>query len=85
MVDQILVSVLTPTESLGQSPKESEGTCVQSAGYADGTKGRFMSGWWTLFKETAASWSNHKDARLGAALAYYSVFSIGPLILIAQR
>jgi membrane protein len=25
----------------------------------------------------------HKDARLGAALSYYSVFSIGPLILIA--
>jgi membrane protein len=25
----------------------------------------------------------HKDARLGAALAYYSVFSLGPLILIA--
>src|ERR1700693_4338591 len=25
----------------------------------------------------------HKDARLGAALAYYSVFSIGPLIVIA--
>jgi len=26
---------------------------------------------------------DHKDARLGAALAYYSVFSIGPLIVIA--
>jgi membrane protein len=28
-------------------------------------------------------WVAHKDARLGAALSYYSVFSIGPLILIA--
>jgi membrane protein len=26
---------------------------------------------------------DHKDARLGAALAYYSVFSIGPVIVIA--
>jgi membrane protein len=42
-----------------------------------------MSRWWTLLKETAVNWSSHKDARLGAALAYYSVFSIGPLILIA--
>jgi membrane protein len=42
-----------------------------------------MSAWWSLLKETAASWSNHKDARLGAALAYYSIFSLGPLILIA--
>lgn len=39
--------------------------------------------WWVPFKEAAAQWSAHKDARLGAALAYYSVFSIGPLIVIA--
>jgi len=38
---------------------------------------------WSLLKETAAHWSEHKDARLGAALAYYSIFSIGPLIVIA--
>ena len=42
-----------------------------------------MSGWWTSFKETASRWSDHKDARQGAALAYYSIFSIGPLIVIA--
>jgi membrane protein len=34
-------------------------------------------------KEAATSWVDHKDARLGAALAYYSIFSVGPLILIA--
>ena len=34
-------------------------------------------------KEAAQNWSNYKDARQGAALAYYSVFSLGPLILIA--
>jgi membrane protein len=38
---------------------------------------------WSLLKDTAASWSNHKAARLGAALAYYSIFSLGPLIVIA--
>jgi membrane protein len=42
-----------------------------------------MSALWSLLKETAVSWSNHKDARLGAALAYYSIFSIGPLVVIA--
>jgi membrane protein len=31
----------------------------------------------------AANWSSHKDARQGAALAYYSVFSLGPIIVIA--
>jgi len=38
---------------------------------------------WSLLKDTAASWSNHKAARLGAALAYYSIFSLGPLLVIA--
>src|SRR5438094_9453203 len=39
--------------------------------------------WWTVAKEASANWSGHKDARQGAALAYYSVFSLGPIILIA--
>lgn len=39
---------------------------------------------WKLFKTTASNWSTHKDARLGAALAYYSIFSLGPLIIIAM-
>jgi membrane protein len=38
---------------------------------------------WTVAKEAAANWSIHKDSRQGAALAYYSVFSLGPLIVIA--
>jgi uncharacterized BrkB/YihY/UPF0761 family membrane protein len=33
--------------------------------------------WWTVLKEAAMKWSSHKDARQGAALAYYSVFSLG--------
>jgi len=41
-----------------------------------------MLSWWPIAKATAESWVQHKSARLGAALAYYSVFSIGPLILI---
>jgi membrane protein len=39
--------------------------------------------WWTVAKEAAVNWSSHKDARQGAALAYYSVFSLGPIIVIA--
>src|SRR5450432_4030783 len=38
---------------------------------------------WTIAKEAAGSWSSHKDSRQGAALAYYSVFSLGPIIVIA--
>jgi hypothetical protein len=42
-----------------------------------------MMSWWALTKEAAASWVKHKDAQLGAALAYYSIFSLGPLMVIA--
>jgi membrane protein len=38
---------------------------------------------WTIVREAASNWSRHKDSRQGAALAYYSVFSIGPVIVIA--
>src|SRR5258705_7927492 len=37
----------------------------------------------SVVKEAATNWSGHKDARQGAALAYYSVFSLGPIIVIA--
>jgi membrane protein len=36
-----------------------------------------------VIKETAISWSNHRCAMMGAALAYYSVFSFGPLLVIS--
>jgi membrane protein len=38
---------------------------------------------WALLGQTAARWSQHKASLLGAALAYYSVFSLGPLMVIA--
>jgi len=38
---------------------------------------------WPVAKTAALNWMSHKDARLGAALAYYSIFSLGPMVLIA--
>jgi len=35
-----------------------------------------------IFKETFKEWSEDKAPRLGAALAYYTVFSIGPLLVL---
>jgi membrane protein len=37
---------------------------------------------WTILKTAVDQWFHHRSARLGAALAYYSVFSMGPLLLI---
>jgi membrane protein len=32
--------------------------------------------------KAATQWMGHKDAKAGAAIAYYSIFSIGPLIVV---
>jgi membrane protein len=41
-----------------------------------------MQNVWVLIKETFSQWSDDKAARLGAALAYYAVFSLGPLLVV---
>ena len=38
---------------------------------------------WSLIRETFSEWSEDGAPRLGAALAYYSIFSLGPLLIIA--
>jgi len=35
-----------------------------------------------LFKETGVEWWNHKAPRLGAALSYYTVFSLAPVLVL---
>jgi membrane protein len=37
---------------------------------------------WSLLKETYDEWSEDKAPRLGAALAYYTVFSLSPLLIL---
>lgn len=38
---------------------------------------------WTVLKETASDWQDDKAATLAAALAYYTLLSIAPLIVLA--
>jgi len=37
---------------------------------------------WSLFEGAASAWSAHNAQRLGAALAYYTILSLAPLLLI---
>jgi membrane protein len=39
--------------------------------------------YWQILKETVNDWVEDRVPRMGAALAYYSAFSIAPLLLIA--
>src|SRR5947207_11718333 len=38
---------------------------------------------WNLFKEAFKGWSDDRAASMGAALAYYTAFSLAPLLIIA--
>jgi membrane protein len=37
---------------------------------------------WELLQETWNAWSTHRASRSGAALAYYTLFSLAPLLVI---
>jgi membrane protein len=37
---------------------------------------------WPVLKDTFSEWSNDKCARLGAALSYYTVFSLAPVLIL---
>jgi membrane protein len=43
----------------------------------------FMKTLWGLVRESFARWNEVKAQRLGAALAYYTIFSLAPLLIIA--
>jgi membrane protein len=38
---------------------------------------------WRLIRDAALQWSRHNAPRLGAALAYYTVLSLAPMIILA--
>ena len=38
---------------------------------------------WQLLKQTYAEWSDDDAAQLAASLAYYTIFSIAPLLIVA--
>lgn len=49
---------------------------------ATNKRGSFFSNSFGLFKQTFSEWLEDKAPQLGAALAYYTVFSLAPLILL---
>jgi membrane protein len=37
---------------------------------------------WILLRDTYTEWSNDKASQLGAALAFYTIFSLAPILII---
>jgi membrane protein len=45
--------------------------------------GSFVQSFWRLIKETCAGWNRINAPRLGAALAYYTMLSTAPLVVLS--
>jgi membrane protein len=43
---------------------------------------RIRRGLWPALKNAGSQWIANKDPKAGAAIAYYSIFSIGPLVVV---
>jgi membrane protein len=55
---------------------------TNDAGEKQNPRKTVAPGLWPALKGAASDWSAHKSAKAGAAIAYYSIFSIGPLIVV---
>lgn len=62
---------------------------TSSAGHADSSRpsrnalrGHTRREWWTLVSSSVSAWSDDYAPSMGAALSYYSVFSMAPLLLL---
>lgn len=44
---------------------------------------RYWRNLWALISDAAFGWSNHQASRTGAALAFYTVFSLAPILLLS--
>src|SRR5438128_11449568 len=38
--------------------------------------------WWAIAKEMFSQWNEHEAPRMGAALAFYTILSLSPLLLL---
>ena len=65
-------------ESPIRAPQDELGT----AGKRVSPMGLDLTQWWPLLKGTYAKWNEDHAPGLGAALAYYTVFSLAPLLMI---
>ena len=55
---------------------------ANKAGESESGPQAIEPGLWPAVKAAASDWSAHKSAKAGAAIAYYSIFSLGPLIVV---
>lgn len=67
---------------MAQSPALNESSTEGAKGALEEASRWSLSTWWGLIKASLSSWLNDYAPSMGAALAYYTVFSLAPLIVI---
>src|SRR4051812_35710860 len=63
----------TPNIEIPMRPPTDAGARAESPGGA---------GLWQLARQSVSAWSNDYASSMGAALAYYTLFSLAPLLLL---
>src|SRR5918994_5210048 len=77
----------TRPRSVRSFPGEGSGVCARGA--AAGGAAVIPITWlsparmWRLLSETASEWMRDHSSRRGAALAYYTIFSLAPILILA--
>jgi len=61
---------------------EFSGTTQGKSLLTESTKPKYARDAWSILKTTATQWIGDKCPQLGAALAYFTVFSLAPLVLV---
>ena len=61
---------------------EFTGTIQGKSVLAESAKPKYARDAWSILKTTATQWIGDKCPQLGAALAYFTVFSLAPLVLL---
>ena len=72
----VSATAVSATGSASAREPHRSGRAPSAAPHAGGS-------WWQLIKQTVNDWLEDKAPRLGAALAYYTIFSLAPLLVIA--
>jgi membrane protein len=76
---KVLVSSLEPSPEIDPTIEALSDKAERKEHPTQGTSKQAV---WFLLKTTATQWINDKCPQLGAALAYFTVFSLAPLVLI---